>query len=83
MKDNYSPYDFSDALIAGHEIVIVSSDEKFDSAIFFLENNYLYTYSRHMGEFKRSLAEYPLSSFNEHIKNMLAEDAKVFIRGLA
>lgn len=74
---------YSKSLLKGKEIVIVTNETLFDSAIFWLENNYIYTFSRHLGEIKRSLENYTIQDFNKHIENLLAENAMIFIRGNA
>ena len=81
---SYSPTNYIDRLIEGHEIIVIPEDQDSDSAIFYLskDRRNIWTYSRHMGEFKRSLSNYPLEKLRKHLEAMEAEGAKIFVQGI-
>ena len=73
------------ALKAGKEIVIVSSDENSNSAIFYnsSDNKTLYTFSLHFGLFPREYGkDVNVENLVKHFETMEKENALIFIRGL-
>ena len=71
------------ALQSGAEVVIISSDNKCCSAVFWMNNDgNIVTFSRHLGIFERTDFDgFTLSDFEKHIQNMEEENALIFIRG--
>ena len=72
------------ALKAGKEIVIVSSDEKSNSAVFYnsSDNKTLYTFSLHFGLFPREYGkEVTEKALIKHFETMEKENSFLFIRG--
>lgn len=67
------------ALDNGKEIVVISSNPLFDSAIFWKENNHYFSFSRNLGEMKRT--DLTPERLKNHFNNMLEEGSKLFIRG--
>jgi len=71
--------DYFKALKEGREIVCVSNNETYDSAIFWMgKDNIIYTFSRHLGIINHSNT--PINRILEHFKEMESE-GQVFVRG--
>ena len=74
---------YIDAMRDGAEVVVIASDPKCSSAIFWInEDGNIVTFSRHLGIFERDIFDgFTLSDFEKHIQIMEEENALIFIRG--
>lgn len=72
---------YIEALKAGKEIVIVSSNDLYYSSIFYYKDNVIYTFSRAFGVLKRTEKEISLNDLRQHFENMEKENAFIFVRG--
>lgn len=70
---------YEKVLKAGAEIVVVDSDCNFDSAVFWWHNGIFYSFNRSFGVVPRSDLSFDI--LEEHLNNMLSENASIFIRG--
>lgn len=70
---------YFEAIKHGKEIVIISSEEKCYSCIFWMNDGIFYSFTRSFGVMKRT--DMTGKRFTDHIKNMLSENAKIYIRG--
>ena len=70
---------FETALKNGSEIVVVDSDCNCDSAVFWWHNGVFYSFNRSFGVVPRS--DLSINILEEHLNNMLSENASIFIRG--
>lgn len=71
------------ALQSGAEVVVISSDREYNSAIFWInDDGNIVTFSRHLGILERDVFDgFTLSDFEKHIQNMKEENALIYIRG--
>lgn len=70
------------ALKAGKEIVIIAAEPTFYSSVFWKEGNVIYTFSRGLSIFPRTIGkDFSYIEFEKHIENMLKENAKIYVRG--
>lgn len=68
------------ALQQGKEIVIVG-DKNENSAVFWMNNGKIMTWTRELGSFERNTEELKPGQFQEHCEKMVAEGHKVFVCG--
>jgi len=69
-----------EALQDGREIVIISKDERSDSAIFYADRaGNIYSFNRSLGDMKRP--DMTPERLEKHITQMFNEGATIFLRG--
>ena len=72
--------EYVSALKQGKEVVVISGDSACDSAVFWKEGKFIYTFNRCFGIMKRP--DLTLERAAEHFANMLKEGSQLFIRGI-
>lgn len=73
--------DYEKELRAGREIVVISGNEKDNSAVFWMKGDTIYTWSREIGIIERSTKEYTFGKMALHFIEIKLEGGQVIARG--